>query len=110
MTAWARLSEANAGLTGTVSIACAHATSSVSRPARPGPNISAVFSGRARLARAAISGVPTGLVSPRFRRVVARPKWQSDTDSATVEETQPSGVTTYDSRTAREQNRRRVEN
>ena len=61
MTAWARLSEPNSGLIGTVTIAFASATSSVSRPERSGPNRIAVRPATRRSRRPSAPGVTTGM-------------------------------------------------
>ena len=66
MTAWARFSEPNLGLIGTVTILFARATSSVSSPERSGPKRIAVRPGDAAISFAICSGVITGMLTLRL--------------------------------------------
>src|SRR5690606_29030033 len=76
-TAFARLSDAKPGFTGSVRIASAFATSSVSIPEASGPNITTGRSPAAIAARnfaAASRGPHTGFSNPRGRAVAANTK------------------------------------
>ena len=86
-TACARLSEANAGLTGRVTMRSASATSSFSRPAALATEQHGdVLAGRhlRRQAKAACSGAITGLAWSWARAVVASTSVQSAIAASTV--------------------------
>ena len=83
MTAWARLSDPKSGLIGTVTMALASATSSVSRPERSGPNRIADRAGDAAIWSAISCGPTTGMTRSRRRTVEAKTIEQSAIASST---------------------------